>query len=70
MLLDWIARRRGRHENFAEAARLIERAVDTLLTDPARRTPDLGGSLGTRAFTEALCQEIESLLARPAGHAG
>jgi len=31
-----------------------------VLKDPARRTPDLGGSVGTKAFTESLCREIES----------
>ena len=61
MLFDWIARRRDGHENFAQAARLIETAIDTLVADPSRRTADLGGRLGTRAFTDALCQEIESL---------
>jgi 3-isopropylmalate dehydrogenase len=63
MLLDWIARRRTGHENYARAARVIETAIDTLVVDPARRTPDLGGKLGTKAFTEALCQEIERSLA-------
>jgi hypothetical protein len=33
--------------------------VDALLADPARRTRDLGGPLGTRAFAEALCAEIK-----------
>jgi 3-isopropylmalate dehydrogenase len=58
MLLDWHARRGpGRHA-FARAAAAIETAVDTLLADPGRRTPDLGGKLGTRAFTAALCEEL------------
>lgn len=57
MLLDWIARERGL-ELFATASRAIEQAVDTLLHDPARRTGDLGGPLGTTGFTEALRSEI------------
>ena len=57
MLLDWLARRHGR-EAFAQAAASIDGAVDALLADPARRTPDLGGKLGTKAFGEVLCAEI------------
>jgi len=59
MLLEWLSIKH-RNEAFADAHRTIERSLDTLLADPARRTPDLGGSLGTKAFTEALCREIEA----------
>jgi hypothetical protein len=38
--------------------------VDALLMHPARRTVDLGGSLGTKAFTAALATEIESRIKR------
>src|SRR6266571_3568111 len=57
MLLDWLGRRHdgGR---FAQAADTIDRSVDALLKDPATRTADLGGKLGTKAFTAALCSEI------------
>lgn len=57
MLLDWLARKR-KGENLARAAQAIEQAVDVLLKNPATRTRDLGGSLGTKAFTEALCHEL------------
>ena len=57
MLLDWLARKHGR-DAFAQAAALIEGAVDALLADPARRTADLGGKLGTKAFADALSREI------------
>jgi len=67
MLLDWIARRRPGHESYAEAARLVENAIDTLVTDPARRTRDLGGKLGTKALTGELCREIEAALAQSTG---
>ena len=63
MLLDWIARHRPGHENYARAAQVIEAAIDALLADSARRTADLGGSLGTRAFTDAVCEEISRRLA-------
>jgi 3-isopropylmalate dehydrogenase len=58
MLLEWLAIRHG-DDAFGEAARAVEKAVDTLLVDPARRTRDLGGPLGTRDFTAALCNEME-----------
>ena len=57
MLMGWLAQKHGR-DNFAKAERMIESAVDKLIKDPATRTPDLGGRLGTKAFTEALCDEI------------
>jgi isocitrate/isopropylmalate dehydrogenase len=61
MLLDWIARSR-QLEGFARGAALIEQAVDALVKDPVTRTADLGGPLGTRAFTAALCAQISSRL--------
>jgi 3-isopropylmalate dehydrogenase len=57
MLLDWLARTRG-NEMFARAAILVEQSVDALLEVPEKRTADLGGPLGTKAFTTALCEEI------------
>ncbi len=63
MLLDWLARRHG-DRNLALAAGLIETAIDTVLNDPARRTADLGGPLGSGAFTSEICREVS---ARSAG---
>lgn len=53
MLLDWQARHRGQAK-AGQAAAAINAAVDAALADPATRTPDLGGRLGTRAFGERL----------------
>ncbi len=49
MLLEWLGRR---HDNAAltKAGQKIDAAIDTVLKDPATRTPDLGGKLGTQAF--------------------
>jgi 3-isopropylmalate dehydrogenase len=58
MLLSWLAGRAGGRENYARAAALIDSAVEALLADPARRTADLGGPLGTQAFAQALCAEL------------
>ena len=57
MLLIWLAARTGRPE-CAEAGAAIEAALDRTIANPATRTPDLGGSLGTTAFTAALIEGI------------
>jgi 3-isopropylmalate dehydrogenase len=53
MLLTWMAARLHRPE-FARAGSAIEKAIDITLENPATRTGDLGGTLGTKAFTQAL----------------
>jgi isocitrate/isopropylmalate dehydrogenase len=53
MLLDWRGRRDA-DPGLTEAAALITAAVDTVLDDPATRTRDLGGPLGTAEFAEAV----------------
>ena len=53
MLLDWRGRRDG-NPALIKAGELITRAVDSVLDDPATRTRDMGGSLGTAAFAEAV----------------
>ncbi len=57
MLLEWLAERRG-VEACGRAARAISDAVDATLADPAQRTADLGGPLGTRAFGEAVAAGV------------
>ena len=57
MLLGWLGRRHG-NKALAEAERRIEASVDSLVKDPARRTRDLGGALGTRAWTAALLDAL------------
>jgi isocitrate/isopropylmalate dehydrogenase len=57
MLLDWLAL----HHNapaFHAAAQKIESAIDAVLINPESRTKDLGGPLGTKAFTLAICQQL------------
>jgi isocitrate/isopropylmalate dehydrogenase len=57
MLLGWLARRHGR-ANFADAERAIDAAVEAAIGDPHRRTRDLGGPLGTRAFTQVVLETL------------
>jgi len=53
MLLEWLGVRH-RSSILGTAAKRIEAAVDTALKDPATRTADLGGTLGTREFAKAV----------------
>lgn len=57
MLLEWIAARQGA-QALGRAARAIDAAVDAVLGDPATRTADLGGPLGTREFAYAVAGKL------------
>jgi 3-isopropylmalate dehydrogenase len=57
MLLGWLGERHGERK-FLEAQAAIESAVARLVADPATRTRDLGGALGTRAFGAALGEQL------------
>ncbi|EJM35052.1 isocitrate/isopropylmalate dehydrogenase [Pseudomonas sp. GM33] len=57
MLLQWM----GEHHNkeaLIKAGLEMEKAVDVVLQDPKQRTPDLGGSSGTKSFGEAVAKAI------------
>jgi 3-isopropylmalate dehydrogenase len=59
MLLDW----RGRRDDqprLIEAAAAIEGAVDRVLSNPATRTGDIGGSLSTESFGAAVCAAMRN----------
>ena len=53
MLLRWHGERAG-DARYSEAATLIEKTIDRVLSDAATRTRDLGGPLGTARFTETV----------------
>jgi len=57
MLLEWLAEHRGLNAG-EKAASSISDAVDATLADPAARTRDLGGDLGTKAFTQRLTDRL------------
>jgi 3-isopropylmalate dehydrogenase len=57
MLLAWIGARR-QEDAPVKAAAAIEAALDEVVATPAGRTRDLGGALGTRAFTNAVIDRI------------
>jgi len=49
MLLNWLGERRG-DDRLLRAATAIDSALECAIANPQWRTPDLGGSLGTKAF--------------------
>ncbi|WNE99753.1 isocitrate/isopropylmalate dehydrogenase family protein [Streptomyces luomodiensis] len=58
MLLDWRGRRDG-DDRLVRAAAVITAAVDTTLDNPATRTRDIGGTLGTTDFGAEIRRVIE-----------
>ncbi|WP_371229491.1 isocitrate/isopropylmalate dehydrogenase family protein [Roseovarius sp. 2305UL8-3] len=58
MMLNWLADRDAR-DDLRQAAQAIDAAVQTALTCPETRTTDLGGTLGTAAFTQVLVDLLE-----------
>ncbi|GMA21686.1 isocitrate/isopropylmalate dehydrogenase family protein [Arsenicicoccus piscis] len=63
MLLRWLGERRA-DETLTTAADLVDRAVERVLDDPATRTRDLGGTLGTADFTAAVVDAVGSVPTR------
>jgi 3-isopropylmalate dehydrogenase len=58
MLLQWLGEKRGLPA-FEKAFHAIDRAIDTVLADPASRTPDLGGRAGTKRFGELVAETLQ-----------
>jgi isocitrate/isopropylmalate dehydrogenase len=57
MLLSWLEER-GFGANFAAAGQCITRAVDATIAVASSRTRDLGGPLGTKAFTARVVESV------------
>jgi 3-isopropylmalate dehydrogenase len=57
MLLAWLGERRG-DKALNDAAQAIETALDRVISDPATRTSDMGGKLGTDAFGAAVAKVV------------
>ena len=57
MLLEWLANKHDKPE-LARASITINAAIDHALLTPATRTKDVGGSLGTKAFTQAVIERL------------
>lgn len=59
MMLEWLGHRHGL-DVYRQAAQAIDQAIDQTLADPATRTADLGGLLGTQAFAAAVVVKLEA----------
>jgi isocitrate/isopropylmalate dehydrogenase len=57
MLLDWRGRKDG-NDALIAAAWAIEQAIDRTIANPATRTRDIGGSLDTDAYADAVIAAI------------
>jgi isocitrate/isopropylmalate dehydrogenase len=57
MLLEWLGERHGRSDLVAASA-AFDRAIEDTLANPAQRTRDLGGTLGTAAFGRAVADKL------------
>jgi len=57
MLLDWMATEH-RQPALADAGKVIADAIELALSNPATRTRDLGGTLGTEAFTDIVLRTL------------
>lgn len=57
MLLEWLGAQRNQPE-LTESGRAILTALDTALANPATRTRDLGGTLGTDAFAQVVAELV------------
>jgi 3-isopropylmalate dehydrogenase len=53
MMLEWLG-----HPELLKGAVRIRRAVETVLADPANRTPDIGGHLSTQQMTETILARL------------
>lgn len=60
MLLDWHGQRCNRPD-LIKAARLLEYTVDQVLDDPQTRTRDIGGTLNTDAFAQAIITKLNAV---------
>ena len=59
MLLQWLGEYHQKPA-LAECSKAIDRAVDQILKDPKKRTADMGGSFGCRAFGEAVAHVLSA----------
>jgi 3-isopropylmalate dehydrogenase len=53
MLVDWLGAKRG-NEAFRAAGSAMHAAVEQVLANPETRTADIGGRIGTKAFSKAV----------------
>lgn len=59
MMLKWIGEKRALPA-FEATFHAIDKAIDQVLADPASRTPDLGGKMGTKKFGALVADALRS----------
>lgn len=57
MLLDWLGTKR-QNKRLSDAGTAIHLAVDSVLANPNTRTADIGGDIGTTAFTQSVMHAL------------
>ncbi len=57
MMVRWVGDKHG-HAGLQQAGDAMTRAVDAVLANPATRTRDIGGSIGCKAFAQAVAQAV------------
>jgi len=62
LMLDYLAEKTGQFP-YADAAQIIEKAVEQGFADHALRPKEFGGDMGTNAITETLCSLCENATA-------
>jgi 3-isopropylmalate dehydrogenase len=59
MLLEWVGKHRA-NPAFTQAGQAMHAAIEAVLANPATRTADIGGQLGTQAFTQAVLTALNT----------
>lgn len=60
MLLEWLGKQ-NKSENFAKAGKALQDATEATLANPETRTRDIGGVIGTKAFSEAVINHLKTI---------
>jgi 3-isopropylmalate dehydrogenase len=60
MMVQWMGDYH-KSEALSKAGTAMEAAVDRVLENPAKRTADLGGTLGCKDFGDCVAEAIETL---------
>ncbi len=59
MLMQWMGDHHG-DATLTQAGDAMEKAVDAVLENPATRTRDIGGSIGCKAFADAVAKAVKA----------
>jgi 3-isopropylmalate dehydrogenase len=60
MMVQWIGDKQG-NVALRQAGDAMTAAVDVVLANPATRTPDIGGTMGCKAFAEAVADAVKTV---------